>query len=80
MTRKSEAVDVRYDDKMERTLTHNTGLSVGGRRLRDSSFPLRGGERHPDSFKAALQPTYLAGGVGVALAGLVHHVDKLMDS
>ena len=47
------------------------GLGIGGRRLR--------GKRHPDSVEAALQLTHLAGGVRVALVGLVRHADKLTE-
>jgi hypothetical protein len=44
-----------------------------------SSLPLQGGERHPDNVEAVLQPTHLAGGVEVALAGLVRRADELMN-
>jgi hypothetical protein len=64
---------------MGRTLTHDTGLGVGGHPQHGSSLPLLGNERHPDSVEATLQPTHLTGGFGVALAGLIRRTDDLME-
>ena len=59
------------------TLTHDAGLGIGGRRLRGSSLTLQGLKDHPDGIKAALQLAHFAGGIGVALAGLVCPMDEL---
>ena len=53
------------------------GLGIGGHRLHSDGLPLRGLESHLDGVKIVLLPAHFAGGVRVALASLIHPVDKL---
>jgi hypothetical protein len=62
---------------MNNTLTQDAGLGVGDHHLRSDGLPLQGLKGHLDGVKAALQLAHLTGGMGVALAGLIHCPDVL---
>ena len=69
-------MDVHQDIKARKTLTHDAGLGIGGRRLHDGGLTLRGGESNLSGDKGELQLPRLMGSHRKSPMSFVRLVDE----